>query len=319
MPDASPQVSRSNLDKVAVVAPAQRKVGHQAHIPGRHPGSHPSGTSKTGFSDDDDSMDDSGNELREPINSTGKSVSLNPSTNRQPSKKSGKRVGVRMAPPPPKSDEDDDDDDFATQLKPLSARRKGSIAPISIHNSAYNASGNGSNGVYSIDADKDSSLSSPTPSAASISSLLREKLGQVPIPGMFRNKNKREVKLQVFVASLFLTIILLVGSIYIIHKEKELQVLFKNKPLSLLLLHSYKHCHCHPFSRFTFSLPSFSPFQAIGQKKDQKSYCLNINVNCTHSTPQNPFSSKIKNFFFHFLLSLENKVWFCYLSSKLDN
>jgi heme/copper-type cytochrome/quinol oxidase subunit 4 len=47
---------------------------------------------------------------------------------------------------------------------------------------------------------------------------------QMPVPALFRKRKPKEYKLQVFVAILFLTIILLVGSIYVIHQEKELQV-----------------------------------------------------------------------------------------------
>jgi len=48
----------------------------------------------------------------------------------------------------------------------------------------------------------------------------------MPVPALFRKKKPKEYKLQMFVAILFLTIILLVGSIYVIHQEKELQVNF---------------------------------------------------------------------------------------------
>lgn len=245
MADASPKVSRSNIDDNVAIVPARRRVGHQAHIPGRFPG--PSGSTKTGFSEEEDSGgDDPGSEVSEPELSIGRGVSLNPSPTKTTK---GKKVGVRIAPKTSTEDEDDEDDDFAAQLKPLSARRKGSIAPIRIHNSNFDYSN--PNGTSITDEEK-LQASSPTPSAASISSLLREKLGHVPIPGMFRNKKPKEYKLQVFVSILFLTIILLVGSIYIIHKEKELQVHNKSTCLTAELSLHFSIMHLSLTNSFPF-------------------------------------------------------------------
>ncbi|ODM99434.1 hypothetical protein Ocin01_07257 [Orchesella cincta] len=211
--DASPQVVQKN---------GGRRVGVQTHVPGRHPGG-PPGVTISGFQTNSDTDDDPGSELSEPEFASTR-VNLNPSPTGHSKSRNGKSGGKRVRTRTD-TDEDDDDDDFSTQLRPLALRRKGSVAPtpIRIINSNYNqpsppGEGGGGDGDYS-----EKGQASPTPSATSISSLLREKLGQVPIPGMFRNKKPKEYKLQAFVAVLFLSIILLVGSIYIIHKEKELQ------------------------------------------------------------------------------------------------
>ncbi|CAL8141523.1 unnamed protein product [Orchesella dallaii] len=209
--DASPQVVKKNRG---------RRVGILTHVPGRHPGG-PPGVRISGFQTNSDTDDDPGSELSEP-EFTATRVNLNPSpTNRPKSNRNGKSWGRRV-----RTTHDDDDDDDELQFRPLALRRKGSVAPtpIRIINLNYNQSNSSREKSGEDDGNYgEKGQASPTPSATSISSLLREKLGQVPIPGMFRNKKPKEYKLQAFVAVLFLCIIVLVGSSYIIHKEKELQ------------------------------------------------------------------------------------------------
>lgn len=291
--DASPQPTRSKHAK-------GRREGYQPNIPGRHPG--PPGETKVGVGDDT-TEEDPGSEISEPeVSSQSARVSLNPSAGRTPpssnarknGRANGKRVGVGVRISPRSDDDDDDEDEIEQQLKPLAKRRKGSVAPIRIVNSNFNQSSPTGNGGMEFDSEKGSS-SSPTPSATSIPSLIREKLGQVPIPGMFRNKKPKEYKLQAFVSILFLTIIVLVGSIYIIHKEKELQVripyttmttLWNSEPAAILNSFTKATIELSPISTCLF--PSFSlissgfrmlHFHKNGNGEGGKELCTNINVN----------------------------------------
>ncbi|CAG7823847.1 unnamed protein product [Allacma fusca] len=96
--------------------------------------------------------------------------------------------------------------------KPLSSRRKSAtVPPLKIQNSNFGP------------GDPEGFPNTPPQTPSSISGLIKGKWNSMSIPEVFRKKKPREYKLQVFVAFLFLTIMLLVGSIYVIHKEKELQ------------------------------------------------------------------------------------------------
>ncbi|XP_035716497.1 myogenesis-regulating glycosidase isoform X3 [Folsomia candida] len=114
------------------------------------------------------------------------------------------------------------DDDTEICLKPLATRRNSGIIPLKIADSNFLKSDPDGD---TTDEDVDNKGDSPVQQNGGnkFTKIFKDKLNSVPIPKIFHKRKPKEYKLQVFVAILFLTIILLVGSIYVIHQEKELQ------------------------------------------------------------------------------------------------